>query len=92
MAWRSASYPNSCGKRVLRTMRSATAQNPARIYPSPDCSPTRVTFAPADDGALTVSRHAAMAIDVMPVTSGVAAVDDAVAKVKAVGVELFGFG
>jgi hypothetical protein len=39
-----------------------------------------VTLAPADDGLLTVNRHAAMVSDVTPVTNGVAAVDDALPR------------
>jgi hypothetical protein len=51
-----------------------------------------VTLAPADDGLLTVNLHALMAIEVMRVTNGVVAVDDAVASANAVGVDEFGFG
>lgn len=51
-----------------------------------------VTFAKAEDGVFTVKRHAANAMEEMPTVKGVAAVDDAVAKVKVVGEEEFGFG
>lgn len=74
------------------TIAATSLVSASLIQPTPDCSAISVTLAPALDGVLTVNRHAAIAMDEMPTTNGVAAVDDAVARVKVVGVELFGFG